>query len=288
MASIRCKNGVEHVHQSVEESRRCWKGSPLLPAPPVVALPPVPPAPKFQDWRDKRRTDEQLDKVRKENGDVLFAMKLTRGECSDYINCLVRGMPYKSPFGWTPTDQTQPQPERRTAVTDDPRLMILKTMVPLIPEGYYATAPDGENRHNDFVRIVTQHGKRSHWKGALTIQTQHSDRWSDPRIVFWPSGKVSLYDGGQSCIGMVQEIVSDYKTAALRYSILNTRCMRCGAKLTDDRSKHYLVGPECESKHGYVWPIEFADEWNEATFEQLRHTGKSYNQHHKSLNRKAA
>lgn len=292
MASITCKHGVTHTHSSVEESKRCWQGPPLTSAPPVPASPPVSQEPA---WRSKPSTPEQWARVDKEGGDATYAAKLLRGPCSDYIQSLIKGTP------WRPPGQVQlapvapplpptpaPQPERRSRVSDDPRLPIIATMVRLIPEGYYATAPDGDDRHNDFVRIVTQKGKRSHWQGALTVQTQHSDRWSDPRIAFWPSGSVSTYDGGQSCIGMVQEIVADYKTAALRYSILNTRCMRCGAKLTDDRSKHYLVGPECERLHHYIWPIIFADEWNDANFEQLRHVGKPYNQHHKSLGRKAA
>lgn len=162
---------------------------------------------------------------------------------------------------------------------------MIQTMIRRIPEGYFATAPAGENGHHDFLRIKTQQGKRSHWNGALTVQTLHGDKWSDPAIAFWPSERISVYR--EPVIEMVMLILQDYKTAGLRYAIMLEKCMRCGKQLTDDRSRHYLVGPECENKHEYTWPIAFADEWNEATFEQLRHVGKQYNQHHQHLGQAA-
>lgn len=175
-----------------------------------------------------------------------------------------------------------PAPERRRSyVSDDPLLAMITGMVQMIPEGYYATAPNGENGHCDFVRIHTSKSRKSRYYNSLVIQTQHSDKW-EVRMVLWSgTGKWSVYS--PRVIDYLMEIVSDYKSCGIRYAVMLKHCMRCNKELTDDRSRHYLVGPECETKHKFNWPVLMADELNEKSFETLRHLGLPYNQHHPTL-----
>lgn len=194
-------------------------------------------------------TERQQKYIHDLGGDALHAAKLTFDEASAMIDRLKRE-----------------RRQNRTAVTD-PRLDLLKGMIDMVPEGYYATRPD-ENNHVDFlaIRKVTKPTKKFP-VGTAKFQSQHSERWEE-ELVLWPSGQWSVYN--HRYISVIMEVVADYKTCAQRYSIELQRCMRCNTELTDDRSRHYLVGPECETKHGFTWPIAYADEMNGGlSFEQL-------------------
>lgn len=253
---MRCKNGPEHTHQTVEESRRCWASryTSMAPAAPVAAFPaptPLAPSPVPAYTTVRRITSDQLAYIRNLGGDTVWAAKLTLFEASQYIDRLK-------------AEQTEQRSKRVT----DPRMKLIEGMIDMIPEGYYATAADGEGAHVDFVRItrVTK-PTRKYPVGTLKIQTQHSDLWQ-VALVHWPSGYWSIYK--PSVIPMVLLVIADYKTCARRYAIELQSCMRCNKQLTDDRSRHYLVGPECENKHHFTWPIAYADEQNGGlSFEQL-------------------
>ena len=212
-----------------------------------MPLPPTP-APIVREMP----TEAQLKYIEDLGGDVVHAYKLTRTEASEYIERL--------------------KVQRRNRPVD-PRLEMIGSMLDIVPDGYYATAPQGEGGHVDFLRFthVTKSTKRIP-AGTLKIQTQHSEQWMEA-LVRWPSGKWSVYK--QSAIEMVMLVIADYKTCARRYAIEVQACMRCNKQLTDDRSRHYLVGPECETKHGFTWPIAYADEQNDGlSYEQLVARGK--------------
>jgi hypothetical protein len=197
-------------------------------------------------------TQRQWNYIHDLGGDAVHAAKLTYNEASAYIVRL--------------------QAEKRKRPVD-PRLNMIGSMLEMVPDGYYATAPQGEGGHVDFLRFthVTKSTKRIP-AGTLKIQTQHSDLWMEA-LVRWPNGNWSVYK--QSAIEMVMLVIADYKTCARRYAIEVQACMRCNKKLTDDRSRHYLVGPECETKHGFTWPIAYADEQNDGlSFEELVARGK--------------
>lgn len=240
--SFICKNGSTHSHQTVIESKICWG----------ILRPPAPPTPVV-DLITKR----QRDYIEVLGGDLTYAAKLNKAEASDYISKL-RMIP-----------KPMPVPEEKKRVTD-PRLDMLKGLIDMIPTGYYAVTPQS-GAHIDFLRLsrpkVTA---RTQFRGSLKIQTQHGPSL-DLAAVLWQSGNWSIYKN--TVIDMLMLLVTDHHTAAMRYAKEIGTCMRCNAELTDDRSRHYGIGPECETKMGWGWVIPVTDERNGMSFEVMRSRG---------------
>ena len=119
----------------------------------------------------------------------------------------------------------------------------LETMLPLldmIPDGYYAIDL-GDGSPIKYLRLdLVTHGRK---KGARKVQTIHGDSLSDAWIK-WPSGKVSVYWSGIE--DLILALMSDHMSALRRYGATIGRCCRCNKRLTDERSRHYSIGPECE------------------------------------------
>lgn len=243
-----------HEHSSVAEARRCWSRvySPAStppsvasapPSPPPVATVPPPPAPSV-----RMVSARQLEYVNKYNGDYKYASKLTYDEAYEYVNKLI---------------QEHRQNRQGSRMAKNPKLDIIKGMIDMIPEGYYAAQND--TGHVDFLRLSRP--TKGEFRNAVKVQTQHSEKWQNA-LVLWPSGQWSVYRW--NAVDIITLVVVDYKTCARRYAIELQSCMRCNKLLTDDRSRHYLVGPECETKHNFTWPIAYADEQNGGmSFEQL-------------------
>lgn len=231
-----CKNGPQHKHETVEESRRCWSAKYAGPVAPVAA-PPAPIHPRDMP------------------GSISARQK-------SYINDL--GGHWQTDWSYNAASacitDLLARKKQEPKVTD-PRLDMISGMLSMVPDGYYATAPQGEGGHVDF--LMFKHVEKATKRipaGTLKIQTQHSEHWMEA-LVQWPSGTWSVHK--PSVIEQVLLVIADYKTCARRYAIEVQACMRCNKTLTDDRSRHYLVGPECETKHGFTWPIAYADEQND-------------------------
>lgn len=146
----------------------------------------------------------------------------------------------------------------------DPRLDLIKGMIDLVPDGYYATQKES-GATVDFLRISRP--TRGKFAGTLKVQTQHSERWENV-LILWPGGTWSTFDF--RAIDMLLLVIADHHTCARRYSVELQACCRCNTQLTDDRSRHYLIGPECE-KH-WPWALEEVDNMEEnlgLTYEQL-------------------
>lgn len=245
-----------HTHQKAEESRRCWFPDTRVSTPPIAASRPVsvppmptPPAPVAVASSVRMATESQINFVRRLGGDPVHAAKLTLQECSKYI-------------------------ERLKAATEgrklpvDPKLEMIKGMLDMVPDGYYAAQKD-LGGHVDFIRISRP--TRGKYKGSLKIQTQHSDKWAEA-VIKWPSGSWSVYKDITEALMLV---VSDHRTCQKRYSIEVQACGHCNTALTDDRSRHYLVGPICVEKYDLHWVIEEVDDANDGlSFEQLVARGK--------------
>lgn len=145
----------------------------------------------------------------------------------------------------------------------DPRLDLIQKMLDLIPDGYYATQVEDGATVN-FLRLSRP--TRGKFSGTIKVQTQHSERWQ-LALVYWPyleygpdncykrQPRWDVYD--RRAIDMVMLIIADHHTCARRYSVELQRCCRCTTELTDDRSRHYLIGPECETH--WPWAIEEVD-----------------------------
>lgn len=271
--AIRCRHAENwpntHEHETVEQVRACWAGAkvPVLVGPSGASTAPSPaPATTPITVSHPSRgtvTDAQLQYIESLDGDVIHAYKLSYQDAHKYINELK-------------------QKKKESRRVDDPRLEMIKGMIDFIPDGYYATAKDGEGGHVDFLRIKrTTKATRRLPAGVLKIQTQHSERWEDA-LLLYPSGRWYVFR--RAAIEMVLLVIADHKTCARRYGIEVQACQRCNKTLTDDRSRHYLIGPECEQKHGGAMVIEEVDDLNDGlSFEQLVARGLPIREWQKSV-----
>jgi len=241
--SIMCKNGPVHSHETVTESKICW-GIISRPVAPPPAAPPLP----------ALATQRQLDYIKDLGGDPVHAAKLTREQASKYIDRLKAGAPAT----------------RRPAVSEDPRLAMVRGLIERVPIGYYAVQKES-GAPIKFIRLSRPKvGGRNRFAGALKIQTQHGPRLEEAGAL-WPGGQWSIWN--HELPEMLLLLVSDHRRCNKLYAQEIGRCMRCNAELTDDRSRHYGIGPECEQKMGYGWVIEERDEEQGASFESLRARG---------------
>ena len=121
-----------------------------------------------------------------------------------------------------------------------------KEMILNIKEGRYAVRPDS-NVPLTFIRISRpKTGKK---RGCLVVQTQHSDWYAD-KLVFNPeTGRLFIAPHKAKEIDMPLMLVAvDPVTGMRKYAEELGVCGRCGRQLTDERSRYYGIGPECE-KH---------------------------------------
>lgn len=251
---INCRNRESwpntHAHNTVDEVRRCW----LSPAAPVAASSPPPPTvpvipPVVTHPPGTRMISPGQKKYINDLGSR-WEVQWTYAEASAHISSIL---------GRPKVDKME----------TDPRLKMIEGMIDMIPDGYYATAKD-EGGHVDFLRISRP--TRGRFAGTVKIQTEHSEQWRE-RMVRWASGKWSVYDS--SVIEPLMLVIADHKTCARRYSIELQSCCVCNKLLTDDRSRHYLIGPICDKKDAWQYMIEWVDEHNDGlSFEELVRLGK--------------
>lgn len=121
-------------------------------------------------------------------------------------------------------------------------------------EANYAVSTDGSD-HLIFLRLALirprKDGRRRVNLGCITVQTQHSDDWI-LRFTVHPNGNFIRHTGmrGDEMSMILASVLVDQRGAAARYGQKLGKCCRCNKSLTDERSRWYGIGPECE-KH---WP----------------------------------
>jgi hypothetical protein len=130
----------------------------------------------------------------------------------------------------------------------------LTAMAPLldrVPEGYYCPLLD-ESRKLHFFRVSRP--KTGTYRGTIKIQKVIGSVGShrlETIWVRWPAGDISVYaDWEDEILG----IITDYSGSARRYAKELGHCCRCNAELTDERSRRFGIGPECEKY--WPWIIE--------------------------------
>lgn len=232
MASIQCKNGgTTHVHHSVTESKICYG----------IIRSTTPTVPKVESI-----TTAQLNYIKILHGDLTHAAKLSKREASQYIDDLKKGKVAKVT---APVDEDALGEE----VAATKKSEMIKTLIDMVPDGYFAVR-EQEGAPITFLRVKRPvHGKM---KGALKVQSQHGPALEN-RWVKWPSDKVSVYRWPHHDIEeYLLLLLADWKGATRLYAEKIKKCGRCNASLTDPRSRFYLIGPECETKHGWGWWIE--------------------------------
>ena len=226
-----------HQHSETTEAKRCYGLLPVS-APSYPSAPaPITSMPVGAPFRFGSRTapsgplsQAQFNYIKDLKGDTAEALKMTYTEASIYITKL-RG-------GKTVTSGSY----------TDPRLEMLKSLVEMVPDGYYAVQ-EFEGGHVEFIRVsLPKNGK---YRGSRKFQTLHGSGLGAKLTLaatLWPSGSWSLYRTGFT--EKIMLLVADYQGAALRYAEKLGKCARCNAELTDGRSRFYGIGPECEQH----WP----------------------------------
>lgn len=124
-------------------------------------------------------------------------------------------------------------------------------LLDMVPEGYYAVRGD-ESESYTFLRLSRP--TKGRFKGTTKVQTQHGNRLEVAWCV-WPGGQVSSYL--YTIEDAILLMISDHQWAARTYARVLGHCCRCNADLTDDRSRHYGIGPECEKY--WPWMIVIVD-----------------------------
>lgn len=123
------------------------------------------------------------------------------------------------------------------AIDDQLAKMLLE-----VKDGRYAVRLDASHPFT-FVRLSRpKNGKAA---GFLKIQTQHSEAYQTVAMISTSLGG-RRYLHNESILVPLRLLVCDPTTAAYDYGAEMERCCRCGKELTDERSRWYAIGPECE------------------------------------------
>ena len=221
-----------HQHEKVIDAKRCIGLAPW----PSVPEPAPEPTLSFKD-RPGSASDKQRAYLRKLGATpAQIPSSLTMNEASALITEMLSRPAEPSAF------------EHK----EDKRVEFIQGILPNVPDGYFAVRNQDGDPYR-FYRISTP--KTGKLKGARKIQSQHSD-YLKTIAVHWPSGAFSTYRALP--IDHLMLIIADSERAAMNYARELGKCCRCNAALTDERSRHYGIGPECEK----YWPqiIERVDQ----------------------------
>lgn len=128
--------------------------------------------------------------------------------------------------------------------------LIIPDLLKMVQDGYYAGQLDDSSelkffrvsrpKSGQFVNsIKVQQGFGNGYGSKLRYNTTH---------VVWASGKMSVYD--RRVEPELTVVMAGTTAAARLFSEKIGRCCRCFAELTHSKSRHYGIGPECET----YWP----------------------------------
>lgn len=144
-----------------------------------------------------------------------------------------------------------------------------RTSVPLAmldttPDGYYAVRLDDNDSYRFFriKRPQQRKGVRTKWVGCIHVQSQHSE---DLKSLLLYAPLEGRPDKPAEWLWVLRPDWEKYIILAMvdpmgaghRYASEIGSCCICGKTLTDERSRHYGIGPECEKSHGDI--IEYVD-----------------------------
>jgi len=137
--------------------------------------------------------------------------------------------------------------KRPSVIEDAPNRRQTKIPLPMLyslKDGYYATRADS-TRPYTFFRVSRPKGGQ--FKGAFKVQTQHGPELM-LALVIYPDDRI--YWHNMAVEEQLLLVVVDPNGSAIAYADEIGNCMRCNTALTDERSRWFGIGPECE-KH---WP----------------------------------
>jgi len=268
--------GKGHRHATVEAVRACYgsdanaarswdspSGMPrAVPVPPDMALAGATrPSVASGDTRrvihtSAAPTDAQRDTVKRLGGTI--PEDATRLRASQIIDRLIEMKETRDRRLKEQADEEDAAPKFHSTSLGLPAEMLFS-----IREGRYAVSVEGTKRL-DFVRIShikARPGKQVRFAGCMRVQTQHGEQLKE-RAIISPKGEVRLMSQtmpAEYLTKIFMLIIVDQRSTAILYGREKGQCCRCGKQLTDERSRHYGIGPECE-KH----LPEIIDELDEA------------------------
>lgn len=185
------------------------------------------------------------------------------GTGSSYRPVPVNDEPSPIPSEDDPSPAMLPIP--KAMAPDKDRMDIIVPLLTNVKEGYYATET-GDGRYNDLRFFRISRPKKGNYAGNVKIQWQLADSWElamlvRPNGTFWEPRSLPF-----SMVDYLLNIVVDASGCARRYAKEIDKCCRCNTTLTDERSRHYGIGPECEK----YWPhiINLVDQEDELRREE--------------------
>ena len=129
-----------------------------------------------------------------------------------------------------------------------PRPIINFAIVNMIKPGRYAVIVDIEN-NDEYIFFRVSRPEKGNDAGTFKVQTQHGEYFTT-RLKYDANNNLIIQNSrpirGYSLAELITLIVLDQRKAALDYGEKAKVCCCCGRNLTDDRSRHYRIGPECE------------------------------------------
>lgn len=185
-------------------------------------------------------TDKQLAYIKDVlGGDAAYAAKLTKREASAYIDRL------KKAGSRTVKDESKiaTAPNRQTTIVP---LDMLRAAIAPGREGRFAVRADSTKPYV-FFRITTP--KSGKFSGCLKVQTQHGPDY-DLMMAVWPSGQITMYDKRWEQDLLL--VVVDPNGGKIAYGQELQHCGICGTELTDERSRYYGIGPDCETRYRHL------------------------------------
>jgi Family of unknown function (DUF6011) len=132
-----------------------------------------------------------------------------------------------------PAPEPKPQPPSNFPVA----------MLQATGSGYFAVRQDD---NDDFTFYRISKAEKGKWAGTIKVQSIHGDRLNLVLLHRPSNGWLKVYD--QRFIQKLLFVLADPFGSGLNYSREIDRCCKCGKQLTDTRSRHYSIGPECEKR----------------------------------------
>jgi len=187
-----------------------------------------------------------------------------------------RGNPFPSPTFSTPkaSEPVSVMPDQepidygvpaKKTPTAKERLTPMLPLLANVKDGYYAVEL-GDGGYNDLKFFRVSRPKTGQYAGTTKIQWQTADNWRIAILVrangtYWKPSEI-LFSAEDYVLGLMVDATG----CARRYAKEIDKCCRCNTTLTDERSRHYGIGPECEK----YWPhiIQLVDEEDELRREE--------------------
>lgn len=129
------------------------------------------------------------------------------------------------------------------------KLKTPRFMVEGMRKGRYAVEVHMPGEPVDWVFFWVNRPQSGPKEGQIIIKTQHGENYS-PFLTILPSGRTTVVRTDLKHDQALLIACADPVSSAINYGRELGCCSSCGKELTDERSRYYSIGPECEKR----WP----------------------------------